>query len=207
MITIRKNIFETNSSSTHSLVLNPNTKECYLYELKEMKDLFSDGIMRFSVIGRHHFGEITTFYEKVQYILGCLAGGLIMYDTELKRKEKKDPDFWQDYTDIPTDWLENNHDIKWFEECVRLALAEFGIVFKGFDFRSYRNMEPDDMYEGSELYCGGAKYKNGKKILNPLDHECMEWAPSRTKEQMFGKYPIMMVLTDPTISILYYRNG
>ena len=68
-------------------------------------------------------------------------------------------------------------------------------------------MRPDDMYEDENLDCGGARFKNGKKIINPLDHECMEWYFSHDKEHMFGKYSIDEVLTDPYISILYYHNG
>jgi len=208
MIIIRENIFETNSSSTHSLVLNETRGAAYLYEIEKMPDLFKDGVMRFSSIGRINYGEINSFYGKVKYIIGCLAGGLIMEETDRIRKDGKHQNYWKNYNEISTDWLESNPVIsEWLSDIVRLALAKFGIKFKKFDFRSYRNRSPDDMYEDYDLYCGGPKFKNGKKISNPLDHECMEWYEYGNPGTIFGKYSIEDVLTDQNISILYYRNG
>lgn len=208
MVTVRNNIFETNSSSTHALVLNYMSDDAYLYEIKKMSQLFDKGVMKFSSIGRIYYGEIHSFYDKVQYIVGCLAGGLIMKETDEIRKATKNMDYWKNYNEISTEWLENRPEISdWLEGKVRAALAKFGVKFKKFDFRSYRNMKPDDMYEDENLYCGGARFKDGKKINNPLDHECMEWFSCRDKEKMFGKYSIDEVLTDPNIAILYYRNG
>ena len=101
MKTIRKNIFETNSSSTHSLVLS----DCEGWYMNEFKrdDLFKDGIVKFSALGKAHFGPICSFYDKVQYILGVLAGGLIMKETEQVRTETHNYDYWQDYSSISVD--------------------------------------------------------------------------------------------------------
>lgn len=205
MRTIRSNIFETNSSSTHSLVLT-DCEGWYMNEFKENNDVFKNGIVRFSALGAAEFGPVCSFYDKVQYILGVLAGGLIMKETEEARKETGNLDYWKDYSSISTDWLENNLDIQWFLDIVKSVASQFGVVIKGFDFRSYRNMNPDDMYESKSAYCGGMKFKNGKNIYNPLDHECMEWYP-RPKERIFGVHTIAEVLSDPNISIVYWRNG
>ena len=205
MKTIRKNIFETNSSSTHSLVLS-DCARWYTNDFTKRDDLFKDGIVRFSALGKAHFGPVCSFYDKIQYILGVLAGGLIMKENDQVRKETGNYNYWKDYSSISVDWLENNLDIQWFLGIVKQVASQFGIIIKGFDFRSLRNMEPDDMYDSDDMYCGGTKFKNGKKIYNPLDHECMEWY-SEPKERIFGAHTIVEVLSDPNISIVYWRNG
>ena len=206
MKTIRQNIFETNSSSTHSLVLT----ECegwYTSEFENKTNPFKNGTLYFSALGKANFGVIYSFYDKIQYILGVLAGGLIMAETERVRKETGDYNYWKDYAAIPVDWLESNSDIKWFLNIVkRVAKKKFGITIEKFDFRSWRNMDPDDMYEPLDVFCGGQKFKNGKLIYNPLDHECMEWYPE-PKENIFGAHSVEEVLSDPNVSIVYWRNG
>lgn len=207
MKTIRRNIFETNSSSTHSLVLNHNDDEYYVRDFYD-ENLFKDGILRFSALGRAEFGEITGMYDKIQYILGVLAGGLIMKEEERIENETGHFDPWMSTEEIDVDWLENNADIKWFADVVRVVLSNFNIQFKGFDFRSYRNMDSDNI---DGMYCGGEKFKrNRKRIWNPLDHECMEWGLGKygvPKERIFGVRSIVEVLMNSKISIVYWRNG
>ncbi len=96
MKTVRSNIFETNSSSTHSVVLRPidptivdavKKGRCTLGEFpfcKEKKMLVLDKDPRFE------FGVYQTFYKKLNYVV-CLL--LYRHSNELYPDNK---DYWDD---------------------------------------------------------------------------------------------------------------
>lgn len=106
---IRRNIFETDSSSMHSIVVmnngeyvKPEDEYCYVNNgelwLKDVQYGF----------GRHPFKMLTTFIDKLEYAMCEILGGLYEDDPEWEKKynEFKDiaasliPDF-KDF-DIPT---------------------------------------------------------------------------------------------------------
>ena len=69
---IRKNVFETNSSSTHSLVLFKHREERYTHDemYKELKYDIKDGIYRpweEMYFGRYPFRVLTSFQDKLHY--------------------------------------------------------------------------------------------------------------------------------------------
>jgi len=93
MKTIRTNVFETNSSSTHSVVLRPINMEM-IRAAKNGVAVF--GTFPFCenkkmlVLDKKpgfEFGVYTTFYEKLNYVV-CLL--LSKYDNELHRRDKND---------------------------------------------------------------------------------------------------------------------
>lgn len=101
MITIRKNVFETNSSSMHSLCITRNTKED---TLEDENFWIRDGAWRLweddlSFV-RYPFRILYKFSDKVKYLIASLCGSYKSADESRKnlneiRKVCKDviPDF------------------------------------------------------------------------------------------------------------------
>jgi len=96
MITIRRNVFETNSSSTHAVAILP--KEAY-EKLKADHDLWYN----------EKYGVCTT--EKVKELLPEF---LSSYGKEEYEEESKDPDF--DFHQFVYDWADDWYWIEKYED-------------------------------------------------------------------------------------------
>lgn len=85
---IREGVFETNSSSQHTLCLTNNTEEFTPQEMKSGMWLNVDGILRFYgdelYFGREPFCILASFYDKLRYTIAALVGNYSYSDQDDK---------------------------------------------------------------------------------------------------------------------------
>lgn len=115
MVTIRQNVFETNSSSMHSLCITNNTEED---DLRDEVFWIHDGIWRIRddelTFERYPFRILYRFSDKVKYVIASLCGSYKPGDEAQKNLDEirevcKDviPEF-KDFA-FEVDYKENPH--------------------------------------------------------------------------------------------------
>lgn len=122
---IREGIFETNSSSTHSMVIRKGTGTYYTHEemLYEMYDIHDGVYQPWSSLyfGRAPFRVLTTFEDKVRYAYANLAQEMV---DEVIRELL--PEFTR------SDFKCHNCDIGTDDRMLESWLKEAGITLKEF---------------------------------------------------------------------------
>lgn len=89
MVTIRQNVFETNSSSMHSLCITSNTEED---DLRDEQFWIHDGIWRIReddlTFERYPFRILCRFSDKVKYLIASLCGSYTNSDEAEKNLDE-----------------------------------------------------------------------------------------------------------------------
>ncbi len=115
---IRRGVFETNSSSMHSLVVTKNSEYYTAEEVKESLYVNKEGFIQLDqremYFGRTPFDVLTSFEEKLRYTLAslCHRKGDAAYE-EIKQVVKS---FVPDFVDFKTDLKALTHDMKYCSE-------------------------------------------------------------------------------------------
>lgn len=168
MIKIRKNVFETNSSSSHSLVYTVDswTGETDKPEITEGISLFDfygddpeNGILGICFGNYGWNGDpCSTFRTKLSYILTQIVGG---YDFTIYRHGKKDIEVKNEkqWDKAINDYVLTNPEVIKVLECVKKHFPEI----KGFKFYWY------DINERWSIKFDYEHYKYRKNIKNDLE--------------------------------------
>lgn len=81
---IRNSVFETNSSSQHTLCLTSNTEEYTPQEIKSGMWISGDGALHLDAdelhFGRYPFCILSTFHDKLRYVMAALVGNNVYSD-------------------------------------------------------------------------------------------------------------------------------
>ena len=204
MVKVRRGLFETNSSSTHSLVLEPCGKfasglvgfgvdyggdndeiykECvdrywwwFEFDVDVPKDEWTDVVIPVSEFGSPEFKVLDHFFDKFVYLLGWTWG-----TTHSKNPYVAD-----------LNKLKNDEHIKKLVYLAQQIASRHGHPF------SIKFM-PTQVNDDNRWYLNN----NKKSIYVNLDHEVME---QEFKEEIDG-VSFEQILEDPDIMIFYRREG
>jgi len=204
MVKVRRGLFETNSSSTHSLVLEPCGKVAtglvgfgvdyeednddiykesvarywgwFEFEVGVHKDEWTDVVIPVSEFGSPEFKVLDHFFSKFVYLLGWTWG-----TTHSKNPYVAD-----------INKLKNDEHIKKLVYLAQQIASRHGHPF------SIKFM-PTQVNDDNRWYLNN----NKKSIYVNLDHEVME---QEFKEEIDG-VSFEQILEDPDIMIFYRREG
>lgn len=187
MRTIRKNVFETNSSSTHSVVLRPahlidpidRHRKNGKPQLFTYYDSFSycpkKKMLVLERMPDFHFGVIESFYDKLNYVVYLL---LYRHSSELIDKWE-----WDDihFTVTKANMVLNEHYSDFVKRIAEHASKKFGVDVQTIGFLS----EPG---------------RGGRKCSFGLDHEVL----SDSQEEDLGiHHDLYDLITTDGLAILY----
>lgn len=235
MRTVRRGVFETNSSSTHAIAWNlaETYKKIDRADVLDLDDWDSvvmdkqgdDWYLRIRKLG----GKMrTTKYSldaKLRYIFGIIGQGLTnrytgdyLIDVEKMKKHKAYKDFVNDLTkefkklgfNLKDVVFGERSDLWEVEDLLGSRYDNDNIMLKCITVKDADgNIIEDPNAKRLLLY---ERIDKGKLVVSDLDHEVCDWARDAWDEHKsltscFGGWRPIDIVTRKTLGISYWRNG
>ena len=158
----RRGVFETNSSSTHAVAVSP--RKISREEYFKLGGCVRRGKIRFNFDRADwHYGP-DTFFDKLQYLTVLrIADKFGCWDPDLR----------------PGD-IENDPDMKMWEEQVCSLLEDEGVHVDGFDYSEcyeWDNEDPDTDPEDKPEVTKDTPYTKKAHMVYEIDHQVVEDGP------------------------------
>ena len=233
MKTVRKGVFETNSSSTHALCLSERS-ELDSSDKLGLEDVYDEdsGVLSFDWIGAEKFCRIRSVAEKIRFILGIIAEVVRHEHTEKKKTDAAKQNYMSLWPLANVKEIKKHKLFKAFRKNLLTGIEKkTGIKATDISLGHWCDRYEDTV--GNDWWLDAAKVidKNGnatqyeKKsmlqelvnieelVLVDLDHEVGEtayfWSWKKfgsLRSFFFGYDPVTVALT-PGVDIAYWRNG
>ena len=234
MRTVRRGVFETNSSSTHAIAWNlaETYKKIDRSDVLDMDDEESIWMDRDGNDWRMHIRKLggnmrTTKYSldaKLRYIFGIIGQGLTnrctgdyLVDVKKLKQHKAYKEFVKDLTKEFKKLGINLVDIKfgersdlWIvEDLIGNRYDDDNIMLKCITVKDNGHVVTD-IHEKRKLLCD--RIDNGELVVSDLDHEVCDmardaWDRHKSLTPCFGGWRPIDVVTRKTLGISYWRNG
>jgi len=235
MKTIRRGVFETNSSSTHAIAWNLG--ESYKrIDRSDILDLDDEESVMMEKRGNFWYMHVrklggsmrTTKYSldaKLRYIFGIIGQGLTnkytgeyLVDVKKMKKHRAYKEFFKDLQNEFKKHDINLFDIKFGERSDLWAVEEIygnrydddNLSIKCLVIRDKDGkLVKDDNEKRNLLF---ERIDGGELVVSDLDHEVCDnakyaWDKFKSLKSCFGGWKPIDVITRKTLGIAYWRNG